>query len=109
MNNYIESKEQWNEMARQHRELKTIAVVSFGAEWCGPCRALQPKLHDLSNHYPNINFYKVDIEKCPEFADKFKISTVQTNLILKDCSIYKTIVGAYILGIQIAIDNILKN
>jgi thioredoxin 1 len=104
---YINSKDEWNEMARQHQELKNIIVVCFGAEWCGPCKALQPKLNDLSNNYPNIKFIKVDIEKCPEVADKFNIASVPTTLILKDCSIYKTIVGADILGIQSGLDNIL--
>ena len=109
MIDYINSKEEWNKMARQHLELKTIIVVCFGAEWCGPCRALQPKLQDLSNNFTckALHFYKVDIEKCPEVADKFNISSVPTTLILKDCAIYKTIVGADILGIQSGIDNIL--
>lgn len=37
----------------------------FGAEWCGPCKQMQPKISELSNqHDPEkIAFYKIDIDK----------------------------------------------
>lgn len=105
---FINSTEEWNLMATQHVEKKSTMVVSFGAEWCGPCKALAPKLHTLAETYSeNIQFYKVDIDKCQEIADKFNISSVPTTLIIKNCSIYKTVVGADILGIQSGLDNLM--
>ena len=104
---YICSTEEWNAMAAQHVAEKNVIVVCFGAEWCGPCRALEPKLQSVAEIYNTHKFYKVDIDKCQEVADKFNIGSVPTTLIIKDCNIYKTVVGADILGIQTGLDNII--
>jgi thioredoxin 1 len=106
MINYINSNEEWNAMATRHVDKKNIIIVCFGAEWCGPCRALEPKLKNLAETYIDYEFYKVDIDKCPIVADKFNVSSVPTTMIIKDCNIYKTIVGVDILGLQTGLDNI---
>ncbi|XP_006657228.3 thioredoxin O, mitochondrial [Oryza brachyantha] len=41
---------------------KLPAVFYYTAVWCGPCRAMAPVIAKLSNRYPKIPIYKVDID-----------------------------------------------
>ncbi|KAG2613552.1 thioredoxin O, mitochondrial-like isoform X2 [Panicum virgatum] len=41
---------------------KRPAVFYYTAVWCGPCRAIAPFISKLSDRYPSIPVYKVDID-----------------------------------------------
>jgi thiol-disulfide isomerase/thioredoxin len=60
-----------------------IALISYGASWCGPCRAFAPVFANLSEHYPSILFATVDVEAEPLFARAASIRTVPTVLLLR--------------------------
>jgi thiol-disulfide isomerase/thioredoxin len=38
-----------------------VVVFDFYADWCGPCRALGPKLEDLVGKYDDVVLKKIDI------------------------------------------------
>ena len=50
------------------KELKELqdkgekVLAQFSAVWCGPCRALTPKLSNMSNEFQNVTFVKLDVE-----------------------------------------------
>lgn len=53
------------------------AMVDFNATWCGPCKRISPILDELSNEYEGkIVIYKVDVDKNPEVAKAFGISSI---------------------------------
>ena len=52
-------------------------VIDFNAKWCGPCRRMEPILKDLALKYDGqIIIYKVDVDKEPELASLFGISSI---------------------------------
>jgi thioredoxin 1 len=103
---YVKTVEEWNNIVTEHDEKKNLLVACFSASWCGPCKALKPKLEALSLQYGDaVVFLKVDIDEVEEIANKFEIASVPTTLIIKNCNVVKTVVGADILGIQTGIDN----
>lgn len=103
---HVENVDEWNAIVTDHESQKNLLVVCFGAAWCGPCKALKPKFDALSANYGDaVVFLKVDIDECEEVADKFQISSVPTTLVIKNCNVIKTVVGADVLGIQTGIDN----
>lgn len=55
-----------------------LVVVKFGSEWCGPCRALQPKLDGLSRSYnpTQVLFTTIDATKNPKLSNQFDITTI---------------------------------
>lgn len=58
-------------------ESKTLVIVDFWAEWCGPCLALGPILEEIAHEHPNeIKICKVNVEDNPELAAKFNIRNI---------------------------------
>ena len=60
-----------------------VALISYGASWCGPCRAFAPVFASLSEHYPSILFATVDTEAEPLLTRAVEIRTVPTVLLLR--------------------------
>lgn len=59
------------------------AIVDFNATWCGPCRRIAPILEELGKEYEGqIVIYKVDVDKCPELAQAFGISSIPALLFI---------------------------
>jgi thioredoxin 1 len=60
-------------------------LVDFYATWCGPCRAMHPVLDQLKNEMGNqVRVLKIDVDKNPDVADKFKIRGVPTFMLFKN-------------------------
>ena len=72
-----------------------IVVVDFWAEWCGPCRAMNPIIEELSLIYENkIVFAKLNVDKNPISPSKYGISAIPTFLIIKNGQVMNSIIGA---------------
>ena len=56
-------------------------IVDFYATWCGPCKALAPRLEEVAKEYEGkIHIYKVDVDKEPDLAALFGIRSIPTLL-----------------------------
>jgi thioredoxin 1 len=71
-------------------------LVQYTATWCGPCRALTPRLSNLSNKYSDVTFVKVDIEQNMDSARELNITTVPTVMIYNGTTLVNRSVGANI-------------
>ncbi len=61
-----------------------LALIDFSAIWCGPCKMLAPVLEGVSEQLEGqLAFYNVDVDECPELADRFEISNIPAMLLLK--------------------------
>lgn len=59
------------------------AIVDFTATWCGPCKKLAPILEELAVEYKGkVNIYKVDVDKCKDLAQAFRISSIPAVLFI---------------------------
>mgnify|MGYP002525417052 FL=1 len=76
-------------------EENPIVVVDFWDEWCGPCRAMNPIIEELSLIYENkIVFAKLNVDKNPISPSKYGISSIPTFLIIKNGQVMNSIIGA---------------
>lgn len=60
-------------------------VVDFGAEWCGPCKALAPMVAELAEAYKEQAVIATcDVEENNDIAVRYSIRSVPTVIFFKD-------------------------
>lgn len=61
-----------------------LAMVDFWASWCGPCRMLSPVVDEVSQaHQETLSVGKVNVDDCPDLAQKFGVMSIPTLLLFK--------------------------
>lgn len=59
-------------------------LLDFHATWCGPCKTLAPILEEVKTELKgSIRILKIDVDKNPQIADKYKIRGVPTMILFK--------------------------
>ena len=59
-------------------------VVDFGAEWCGPCKVLDPILEEIAvENKHKVKIYKMNIDENPMTPQKYGIRGIPTIMIFK--------------------------
>ena len=52
-------------------------LVKFGADWCGPCRMMEPELDKLSHETGGrLGVVRVDVSKKPALAQHYGVSSI---------------------------------
>ena len=69
-------------------------LVDYWAEWCGPCKALIPRLEVLSSQYPDVMFVKVNVDENTDSALELGIRSVPTIMIYNGEELVNRSVGA---------------
>lgn len=69
-------------------------VLDAWAEWCGPCKAIAPKIDEFSTTYPTAKFYKVDVDMVPDVAQELGIRAMPTIIFFKNGEKITEVVGA---------------
>ena len=59
-------------------------LVDFWAEWCGPCKALAPKLEEIAGEMKAAKIVKVDVDANPDTATKYGVRGIPTLVVFKD-------------------------
>ncbi|GER37630.1 thioredoxin family protein [Striga asiatica] len=69
-------------------------LVDFYATWCGPCQFMGPILDQVSGKLiDKIQVVKIDTEKYPSIANKYKIEALPTFILFKDGEPYDRFVS----------------
>ena len=74
---------------------KGTVLVEFGAEWCGPCKAMLPTLNRMATELQGkMDIVSVDIDQSPALAAKHGVMSVPTMMLFKEGKVVERIVGA---------------
>lgn len=76
-------------------ESKDLVLIDFWAPWCAPCKMLAPIIKELAEEYKKkkVKILKLNIDKNPKIAMKFKVMSIPTILIFKKGKVAKQLVG----------------
>lgn len=70
-----------------------LIIVQFTAPWCSSCIEVSPTIAQLEIDYPDVLFFKVDLDKSPALADPYDIDKLPTFLFFKDRIVVNFIIG----------------
>ena len=69
-------------------------MVDLWAVWCGPCRVIEPFVEQIAEEFEGKAVVgKVNIEQCPDIANKYGIRNIPTILFFKDGELVDKHVG----------------
>lgn len=69
-------------------------VVDFRADWCAPCKLLDPVLEELAGRYEGkIVVGSLDVDANPQTASKYSVMSIPTTIFFQNGQEVKRIVG----------------
>ncbi len=69
-------------------------LVDFWAEWCGPCKALGPKLEEIAGELRDkVKIVKINVDQNPSMPAKYGVRGIPTMILFKDGREVDQIVG----------------
>ena len=70
-------------------------LVDFYADWCGPCKIIEPIINQLSREYDGkVKFVKVDTDANQELAVQFGIMSIPTVMFFSKGKVEDIVIGA---------------
>jgi thioredoxin 1 len=71
-----------------------LAIVDFGAEWCGPCKKLHPIMEEIGTELDGkVKIIEMDVAESPQTALKFGVTSVPQLLFFQNGEIKETVIG----------------
>ena len=71
-------------------------VVDFWAPWCGPCRALAPRLEQLARQFGGqVQVRKLNVDDAPELATAHGVRGIPTLILFKGGQAHSRLVGLH--------------
>ena len=70
-----------------------LILIDFWAEWCGPCKKMNPILEELSSE-TGLLIGKLNVDENLQKPDEFSVQSIPTMVLFKDGNPVHTLVGA---------------
>jgi thioredoxin 1 len=70
-------------------------LVDFTAEWCPPCRMIEPILDEIAgSHHDRLAIVRVDVDAEPDLARRYDVLSMPTLVLLDEGAVVERLVGA---------------
>ncbi|BCD96481.1 thioredoxin family protein [Marinagarivorans cellulosilyticus] len=58
-------------------------LLSFSAQWCGPCKTTKPVIDTIANHYQKkVETVRIDVDRHPDWVRHFQVRSVPTQILV---------------------------
>lgn len=72
-----------------------LAFVDFWAEWCGPCKIMDPVVEKLAAKYSDkMIFGKVNVDEEMNISSRYQVFSIPTFMIFKNGQPMDAVIGA---------------
>ena len=71
----------------------SVILVDFWADWCGPCKKMNPILEELSSE-TGLLIGKLNVDENPGKSQEYSVQSIPTMVLFKDGNPVHTVVGA---------------
>lgn len=69
-------------------------LVDFSATWCGPCKKLEPIVHEIAGEFAGrLKVVKVDVDQARSAAARYAVMSVPSVFLFKDGQVKDQFVG----------------
>ncbi len=60
-------------------------IIDFWAEWCGPCKMMDPILDELEEELKGkVTFEKINVDENQELSSRYGVLSIPTYVVVKD-------------------------
>lgn len=77
-------------------DFEGIALVDFWAEWCTPCKMLEPIMDELKEQLKadkKVKILSLDVDSNPQTAQKYGVMSIPTIIVFKNGTPVSSLVG----------------
>lgn len=73
----------------------SVIILDFWAEWCFPCKKIEPILVELVQKYPKkVKLLKINVDDYPELATRFGVLGIPTVIFFHNGEEFHRLIGA---------------
>ncbi|KAL4919806.1 thioredoxin-like protein [Aspergillus aurantiobrunneus] len=83
-------------------------VLDCYAEWCGPCKAIAPKVEEFAKENTTVKFYQIDVDELSDVAAELGVRAMPSFFFFKGGQKVNEVVGANPPALQAGVKALLE-